>query len=419
VPAAELRCAGCGARAEEPYPFRCPAASPGDDIDHLIARAAPPEVDIPTEGDDNPFIRYRRLQYSWDLATERGMSDGDYVALVQGLDDRVADVDGGGFRITPYSYSDELAVWIKDETSNVSGSHKGRHLMGIAIYLEVAEQLGLVSDDDRRRPLAIASCGNAALAAAVVARAAERHLQVFIPTWADAGVVARLEELGAEIVVCERRDQDPAGDPSYLRFAEAIDGGALPFSCQGPQNGLTIDGGMTLGFEIATQHRGDPIEELFIQVGGGALGSATWRGLEWAYRRGALEGLPRLHTVQTTAVQTLVWAFANATEDGRADLRHRSRYMRPVTGAPTSIATGILDDETYDWAVLIDAMQRSGGRPVIAFEETLAQARDRGRAATGIQVSATGAAGLAGVMSVRDDPTAGPVTTVLFTGIQR
>ena len=43
-----------------------------------------------------------------------------------------------------------------------------------------------------RAPLAIASCGNAALAAAVVARAADRRLRVFIPPDADPAVVARL-----------------------------------------------------------------------------------------------------------------------------------------------------------------------------------------------------------------------------------
>ena len=61
-------------------------------------------------------------------------------------------------------------MWVKDETGNVSGSHKGRHLMGVLIQLAVIERLGLARPG-RRRDLAIASCGNAALAAAVVAGA--------------------------------------------------------------------------------------------------------------------------------------------------------------------------------------------------------------------------------------------------------
>ncbi len=71
------------------------------------------------------------------------------------------------------------------------------------LYLEVAEHLGLI-DPSRRRDLAIASCGNAALAAAVVAAAGGRSLHVFVPVDADTAVLARLEELGARLTVCPR-----------------------------------------------------------------------------------------------------------------------------------------------------------------------------------------------------------------------
>ena len=59
-------------------------------------------------------------------------------------------------------------VWVKDETGNVGGSHKGRHLAGALLHLRAAEALGLAGAS--RRPLAIASCGNAAIAAATLAQ---------------------------------------------------------------------------------------------------------------------------------------------------------------------------------------------------------------------------------------------------------
>ena len=135
------------------------------------------------------------------------MADAEYAELVRGLDDAVARVDGRGFRVTPFGRSPALGsalgfsgaggVWVKDETGNVSGSHKGRHLMGLLMHLEVVERLGLWPARARPR-LAIASCGNAALAAAVVAAAGERRLRVFVPVDADPAVVRRLEELEAE-----------------------------------------------------------------------------------------------------------------------------------------------------------------------------------------------------------------------------
>ena len=35
------------------------------------------------------------------------------------------------------------------------------------------------------------------------------------------------------------------------RLHETMDEGAIPFTCQGSDNGLTIEGGETLGYEMA------------------------------------------------------------------------------------------------------------------------------------------------------------------------
>jgi len=209
-----MECSGCGAVVglDEPYPFRCPNAGDGADVDHvLVRRLDARRVTFQTDdGEQNPFIRYRGLFRSHHLASRARLGDDAYVEVVRRLDDAVAEVDGYGFRVTSFVREDDLSdalgfsssggVWVKNETGQPSGSHKGRHLMGLAIHLEVAERIGLVPPGDRdARPLAIASCGNAALAAAVVARAARRPLQVFIPTDADPVVVARLKELEADL----------------------------------------------------------------------------------------------------------------------------------------------------------------------------------------------------------------------------
>ena len=144
----------------------------------------------------NPFIRYRRFLDSFRRAMAGGWSDDDFVSLVDRLDEAVRGVDGRGFMMTPISMRPEAAealelksdrLWIKDDTHNVGGSHKARHLFGVMLH----QALDL---EDADSELAIASCGNAALAAAVVARAEQRPLRVFIPTWADRSVV---EELGS------------------------------------------------------------------------------------------------------------------------------------------------------------------------------------------------------------------------------
>jgi len=396
-------------------------------------------------------------------------------------------------------------VWVKDETGNVSGSHKARHLMGVALYLEVLRRLGVDRGTDR--PLAVASCGNAALAAAVVARAIGRKLLVFVPEHASSSIVAELERLGAVVTRCSRPTPS-SGDPSYLAFRRAVDDGALAFSCQGNENGLVIEGATTLGYEIIDQtnetvpdptsvgrgvrgpQRGSRVgvpfslaalDRIFIQVGGGALASACVQAFTDCVVAGRLAALPRIHAVQTRGGYPLKRAYdlvvehvferlvqsspgahtGFATEGDRAAymLRaaspalldevfayartHRSQFMWRWETEPRSIASGILDDETYDWAAVVEGMVRSGGFPVVVDEATLDEANMLARESTcisqaearkfhccgtaglqtgGSDVDHTGSAGLAGLITLTrslDKPQPTERITVLFTGVRR
>jgi threonine synthase len=346
----------------------------------------------------------------------------------------VARVDGRGFAATPFGRADALSdalgftadggVWVKDETGGVSGSHKARHLFDVLLQLEVAERIGLVDPRDSRE-LAIASCGNAALAAAVVAAAACRELRVFVPVDADELVLARLERLGAHVEACERIPGVP-GDPTYLRLLEALDKGAIPFTCHGNLNGLAVEGGMTLGWELASDlaAAGHDLDRLVVQVGGGALTSACFESLREAVALGALPALPRLDTVQTASAWPLRRAFdgvrLRAGGLGYA-VSHRSEFMWPWESEPRSIAHGILDDETYDWAAVVEGMLATGGRPLVVDEPLLRRANQLARHATGIDVDPTGSAGLAGLIALgksgalREDER----VAVLFTGVVR
>jgi threonine synthase len=370
-----------------------------------------------------PFARYRRLLHSYHRATAGGMADADFVAIVERCDAAVAAVDGHGFTATPFKRSEHLSkslgfedsggVWVKDETGNVAGSHKGRHLMGVLLHLEVADRLGLAAPAPRPN-LAIASCGNAALAAAVVAAAGGWRLRVFVPVDANARVVARLGDLGADVIVCDRRP-GATGDPTYIRLRDEVGSGALPFTCQGNENGLVIEGGETIGYEMVSDlvARGADVDHLVVQVGGGALASSCMQAFAEAVELGAVAHGPRAHTVQTHGAHPLARAHrlverlvpdpTSAPDLDRA-LRHaashRSAYMWPWESEPKSIATGILDDETYDWLAVVAGMLRSGGQSVVVPEERLAEAQQLGKDA-GFCADATGSSGLAGLLDLR------------------
>lgn len=431
---AHLQCAGCGwqAPAGLAAPFRCRHAGEGD-VDHVLVHH--PGDGEPLEGDDdpNPFVRYRDSLWAWQAARQRGMADAAFVGLVRRLDEAIAEVDGRGFHVTPYGPSAALGqplgldLWVKNETGHVAGSHKARHLMGILLYLQVID--ATAAEPAAQAPLAIASCGNAALAAAVLARAARRPLQVFVPPDAEPAVLARLHELGAQVVACAREPGEQ-GDPCVRHFRQALVAGALPFCCQGNENGLAIDGGETLVREMLDAG-GPPLDHLVVQVGGGALASACLQALQRAQAAGRLACAPRVHTVQTQGAWPLKRAWSalqqRCAEGHGADealgfaATHRSAFMWPWEEPPHSIASGILDDETYDWLAVLRGMQATGGTAVVVDEATLARARDLAQQVAGVPASATGASGLAGVIELQRQGVieAGARVGVLLTGIQR
>jgi threonine synthase len=85
------------------------------------------------------------------------------------------------------------------------------------------------------------------------------------------------------------------------------------------------------------------------------------------------------------------------------------------------VAGGILDDETYDWLAVVRGMLVTGGSPVVVGEELLLDATELARTTTGIDLDPTSAAGLAGLLRLRQDGAIhlDETSAVLFTGIRR
>lgn len=455
-------CSGCGHRMEPSAtePFVCSRAVAGDDVDHVLVRRIDPEaLTFPAVLGGNPYVQCRAVMSYGPRARALGVEDAQLVETIEQLDEAIERVDGHGFAPTPLRAEPALAaacagpvgtLWAKDETGNVAGSHKARHLMGVMIHLRLAEVAG-IRDRAHRPSLAIASCGNAALAAGVVAAAAEWPLEVFVPPQANAHSVERLRSLGATVTRCPRDDRP--GDPCMRAFEAALARGALPFSVQGRVNGLAVEGGLTLGYELAAQVRAGPgrLDAVVVQVGGGALGSACWHALRDAVAWGVLPSLPRLHTVQTTGAWPLRRAYDRVVEligaraGGpvphepleRADwLRrcpapivdgalvhaatHRASFMGPWETEPQSVACGILDDETYDWWALVEGMIRTGGIPIVADEGALVAAHEAVGRHTRVRASATGTAGVGGIWAMAKDAVfAEQTVAVLLTGVER
>ena len=404
-------------------PWRCPNEN-GDRHHVLLIDESDQHI---VESHPNPFIAFRRNMLWWQFAMANGMTDGQTITLVQCIDDAITKVGGVGFVTTPLTYqsafSDELSfespggIWVKDETHNVGGSQKARHLMSILLHLFVAEELGIApwSHSTARPSLAISSCGNAAIAASTLAAAAKWPIDVFIPEWAGGVVVETLTALGARIHRCARQSQDPPGDPTVLRFREAVNNGSIPFSVQGPENALCLDGGRTIGWEMGQQLAHVNISELdavFVQVGGGAFAASLSRGLS---ESGIVAPLV---AVQTEGCAPLSRAWNTAQSDAKP-AQHWTQHMWPWESEPVSLADGILDDETYDWVADLAQIQGTNGQVVVARESEVIDASQLAPRTTSINASPTGAAGVAGLLAMRSQLANTARVAVVLSGIRR
>ena len=430
VAATRLRCASCGATVslDTALSWRCPNSTVDDRRHVLLIDSETSPVEFVPDDSDNPFVAFRRM-LAWDaFAASTGMSDHERREFVERTDALVAAVAGTGFRFTPVARqattSDALGftpaggLWVKDETHNVAGSHKARHLFTELLHLLVAESKGLTPWPSQSRPeLAIASCGNAAIAASTLAAAVDWPIRVFVPVAADPAVADKLASLGATIERCPRRDDDPPGDPCVLRFRERVAAGAVPFGVQGTENAWCLDGGRVIGWELLHQLRNENLTHIAIQVGGGAFAAGIGEAFVLA---GAST---RVIAVQTAGCAPLERAWRMAADSGGPiDAGSRwSQCMWPWESEPQSMADGILDDETYDWVEVCGVMAKTNGFPVVSPETDIVAAYGLAHRTTSIDVSPTGSAGLAGVITMRNSGLISPDDRVgaVFSGVRR
>ena len=144
-------------------------------------------------------------------------------------------------------------VWVKDETGNVSGSHKARHLMGLMVHLLVVGERARARRSARSRPPGHRELrergarrgGRGAAPPAGRSRSSSRPT----PT---RGSSTGCEALGAQVDrLCPRDAGASRATPRTTASRRPSRAGAIPFTVQGNENGLAIEGGLTLAYEMA------------------------------------------------------------------------------------------------------------------------------------------------------------------------
>jgi threonine synthase len=124
----------------------------------------------------------------------------------------------------------------------------------------------------------------------------------------------------------------------------------------------------------------------------------------------------QLDTVQAEGCAPLAEAWSRVADLDHPE-RQWSQVMRPWPD-PHSLADGILDDETYDWIADVSAMVESGGSPIVAREADIRRAHELATA-VGYDVSPTGSAGLAGLLTIGGQLRREHRVIVIMSGVAR
>ena len=419
--------------------------------------------------DTNPYIIYKAFFFSYYLSQYLKI---DFNKIIYDIDKNLKIINNNSFiktkiiscnlnHINPNT-KNNIKIFIKNETNNISGSHKSRHLMGNIIYFDILYKKNIYLIKPK---LGIYSCGNAAIAAAIIAKSAQYQLNVYIPTNVSQNTIKYLKSFDANIVLCPRSKNIQFGDPCYHTFKQAIkQQEIIPFSCSGIDNWSNIEGGQTLCLEYVFQliKQNKMFDSVIIQVGGGALASSFIKTLNELYKLHIIKKMPTIYITQTQGCFPIIRAYyliikeiarqnnlicslnfkktstvnQNNAKQNNKIIEYISMYNNEIIHIanfikkhyynniiqnilnkiiqyntvndymwsweiePISIAQGILDDITYDWIEIIHGLLSTGGIPIIITENDILNTNIIAKKNTNINVSYTGSSGLAGLIKL-------------------
>lgn len=243
-------------------------------------------------------------------------------------------------------------VWIKDDGALPTGSLKDR---ASAIVAMRARELGV-------RRLIAASTGNAGVAMAAMARAADLEAVVLVPASAPAAKIAQLLVFGARLLLV-----DGTYDDAFALSREASQ--KLGWYCRNTgYNPFTVEGKKTVSFEICEQlawagaSRGFRAPDaIYVSVGDGNILTGVHKGLEELYALGWIDALPRLVGVQAEGSAAIAHAFAANSDD-----------IQPVRAA--TVADSIAADRPADGLRALRAVRRTQGHFTVVCDADILRA---------------------------------------------
>ena len=266
-------------------------------------------------------------------------------------------------------------LWLKDESTNPTGSFKAR---GLAVAITRAVRAGATQ-------FVVPTAGNAGIALAAYATRAGVQARVYAPAITPQPILKQIRAFGADLQLVDGH----IGDCGIATRLFSSGTGAVDLSTL--REPYRIEGKKTLGLELAEQLGWTLPDVIVYPTGGGTGLIGMWKAFRELQDSGWMRGaLPRLYTVQATGCAPVVQAFDSGAERTTA------------WADPETVAAGLRVPAPLGDRLMLRVLRESHGGAVAVSDEALQAAAAALQTTEGIDASPEGGAALAGVLALKE-----------------
>ena len=282
--------------------------------------------------------------------------------------------EGGTPLLRAKAFSDDVDLWIKDESLNPTQSFKAR---GMSVAISMAKFLGA-------KKLAVPSAGNAGGALAAYAARAGLAAHIFMPRDTPRANIIECREVGAHVTLIDGLITDCGAEIARRKEKEGW------FDLSTLKEPYRIEGKKTLGYEIAEQLDWKLPDVILYPTGGGTGLIGMWKAFDEMEKLGWIDNKrPRMFSVQASGCAPIVRAF-DAGE----------KFAAEFPNAHT-VASGLRVPKAIGDFLLLNILRESkGGAIAVDDDEMIRTVREVG-SQEGLFVAPEGAACFAALKKLR------------------
>jgi threonine synthase len=282
--------------------------------------------------------------------------------------------EGGTPLLRAEKFSDDIDLWIKDESLNPTQSFKAR---GMSVAVSMARHLGATK-------LAVPSAGNAGGALAAYAARAGLEAHIFMPRDTPQANIIECRELGAHVTLIDGLITDCGAEIARRKAKEGW------FDMSTLKEPYRVEGKKTLGYELAEQFNWRLPDAVLYPTGGGTGLIGMWKAFDEMQALGWIgKKRPRMFAVQATGCAPIVRAF-------EAGEKTAGEFLEAHT-----IASGLRVPKAIGDFLILNILRQSNGDAIAIDDvEMIRIAREVG-SSEGLFVAPEAAACFAALKSLR------------------